>query len=117
MAQYLTYQDTNLSVGDTIQVHQEIQEGNKKRIQVFEGILIAIQNEQNNKSFTVRKIGANNIGVEKIFPVSMPAIKKIVVKRQGAVRRAKLYYLRDKIGRRASRIKEKNTFTKTAPAA
>ncbi|MCL2110407.1 50S ribosomal protein L19 [Microgenomates group bacterium] len=117
MSQYLTYQDTNLSVGDTIAVSQEIQEGSKKRVQVFEGILIAIQNRETNKTFTVRKIGAGGIGVEKIFPVNMPTIKKITVKRRGAVRRAKLYYLRDKIGRSASRIKEKNTLEKAEKKA
>lgn len=112
MAQYLEYKNQTISVGDTIRVHQEIKEGNKKRIQIFEGIVIAIKNEQNGKSFTVRKIGANSIGVEKIFPVLLPSIKKIEVKRQGDVRRSKLYYLREKIGKAASRIKEKNTFTK-----
>lgn len=112
MAQYLEHNNQTISVGDTVRVHQEIKEGNKKRIQVFEGIVIAIKNEQTGKSFTVRKIGANGIGVEKIFPVLLPSIKKIEVKRQGDVRRSKLYYLREKIGKAASRIKEKNTFTK-----
>ena len=72
MAQYFKYQDKNISVGDTIRVYQEIIENDKKRIQIFEGIVIAIKNRQNNKSFTVRKIAANNIGVEKIFPVKLP---------------------------------------------
>ena len=111
MAQYLEYKDQTISVGDTVRVHQEITEGNKKRIQIFEGIVIAVKNEQNGKSFTVRKIGANSIGVEKIFPVLLPSIKKIEVKRKGDVRRSKLYYLRDKVGKAASRIKEKSTFT------
>ncbi|MFZ5437448.1 MAG: 50S ribosomal protein L19 [Patescibacteria group bacterium] len=113
MAQHLEYNDQTISVGDTVRVHQEIKEGNKKRIQIFEGIVIVIKNEKNGKSFTVRKIGANAIGVEKIFPVLLPSIKKIEIKRQGDVRRSKLYYLREKIGKAASRIKEKNTFTKT----
>ena len=112
MAQYLEYKDQTISVGDTVRVHQEITEGNKKRIQIFEGIVIAVKNEQNGKSFTVRKIGANSIGVEKIFPVLLPSIKKVEVKRKGAVRRSKLYYLREKVGKAASRIKEKSTFTK-----
>jgi len=116
MAQYLEYKDQNISVGDTVRVHQEITEGDKKRIQIFEGIVIAIKNEGSGKSFTVRKIGANSIGVEKIFPVLLPSIKKIEVKRQGAVRRSKLYYLRDKVGKAASRIKEKNTFNKQTKA-
>ena len=107
MAQCFTYQDQKISVGDTIRVHQQITEGGKKRIQVFEGIVIAIKNRQNNKSFTVRKIAANNIGVEKIFPVSLPSIKKIEVKRKGQVRRSKLYYLRDRIGKQATALKNK----------
>ncbi len=114
MAQYFTYNDTEISTGDTLRVHQEITEGNKKRIQVFEGIVIAIKNRGNGKSFTVRKIGANGIGVEKIYPVNLPSIKKIDVRRKGAVRRSKLYFLRDRIGKAATRIKEKATNTKAA---
>lgn len=116
MAQYLQYNDQQLSVGDTVRVHQEISEGAKTRIQVFEGIIIAINNREAGKSFTVRKIGANAVGVEKIFPALLPSIKKIEVKRKGSVRRSKLYYLRDKIGKAASRVKEKSTFTKATPA-
>jgi large subunit ribosomal protein L19 len=112
MSQYLEYNNQTISVGDTVRVHQEIKEGNKKRIQIFEGIVIAVKNSETGKSFTVRKIGANAIGVEKIFPVLLPSIKKIEIKRKGDVRRSKLYYLREKIGKAASRIKEKNTFTK-----
>lgn len=112
MSQYLKYNDLSIAVGDTVRVHQEITEGKKTRIQVFEGIVIAIKNRENGKSFTVRKIGAGGIGVEKIYPVSLPAIKKIELKRQGQVRRSKLYYLRDRIGKAASKIKEKATFNK-----
>jgi len=112
MSQYLEYNNQTITVGDTIRVHQEIKEGNKKRIQIFEGIVIAVKNSETGRSFTVRKIGANAIGVEKIFPVLLPSIKKIEVKRKGDVNRSKLYYLRDKIGKAASRIKEKSTFTK-----
>ncbi len=107
MAQFFTYQDQNISVGDTVQVHQEITEGGKKRIQVFEGIVVAVRNAELNKSFTVRKIGVGGVGVEKIMPVAMPTIKKIVVKRHGEIQRAKLYFLRDKIGKAASRVKER----------
>lgn len=114
MAQYFDYNGTSINSGDTVRVHQEIAEGSKKRIQIFEGIVIAIKNSLTGKSFTVRKIGANSIGVEKIFPVALPSIKNIEVKRQGAVRRSKLYYLREKIGKAASRIKEKSAFTKAA---
>lgn len=108
MAQYLKFNDnTKFNVGDTIAVHQEITEGDKKRTQIFQGLVIAISGSQTGKSFTVRKIGANSIGVEKIYPVNAPFIKKIEVKRQGQVRRAKLYYLRDRVGKAATRIKEK----------
>lgn len=107
MSQYFKYQDQNISVGDTVRVHQEVIENEKQRIQIFEGIVIAVKNRGNNRSFTVRKIAANNIGVEKIFPVMLPTIKKIEVKRQGQVRRSKLYYLRDRIGKQATRVKEK----------
>ncbi len=107
------HQDTIASVGDTIRVHQEIVEGKNKRIQVFEGIVIAIKNAGRNKTFTVRKISANNIGVEKIFPVFLPSIKKIEVKRKGDVRRSKLYYLREKIGKAATKVKEKKQHEQT----
>ncbi len=116
MAQYFNYQDKQFSVGDTIAVHQEIAEGTKKRIQVFEGIVIAAGGMGNGKTFTVRKIGAGNIAVEKIFPCVLPSIKKIELKRQGAVRRSKLYFLREKVGRSATRIKEKKLNTKAQAA-
>jgi large subunit ribosomal protein L19 len=106
--QYLTYQGQQLGVGDTVTVHQEIVEGSKKRIQVFEGTLIAVKGREERQTFTVRKIAAGGIAVEKIFPVFLPSIKKVVAKRRGQVRRAKLYFLRGKVGRRSTRIKEKN---------
>lgn len=117
MSQYFNYQDQQIAVGDTVRVHQEISEGNKTRIQVFEGLVIAIKGREIGKTFTVRKIASNSVGVEKIMPVAAPFIKKIEIKRKGDVRRNKLYYLRDKIGKAASRIKEKNIFAKTAKAA
>jgi len=107
MAQHFIVRDQKVSVGDTVAVHQEVSEGNKKRIQIFEGIVIAAGGEGSGRSFTVRKIASNNVAVEKIFPLDLPSLQKVVVKRQGAVRRAKLYFLRQKIGRRATRIKEK----------
>lgn len=110
MSLKIKHQDTIASIGDTIRVHQEIVEGSSKRIQVFEGIIIAVKNRGQNKTFTVRKIGTNNVGVEKIFPVFMPSIKKIEVKRKGKVRRSKLYYLREKQGKAASRVKERKEF-------
>ncbi|PIY80706.1 MAG: 50S ribosomal protein L19 [Candidatus Pacebacteria bacterium CG_4_10_14_0_8_um_filter_42_14] len=113
MSQFFTILDQQVSVGDTVRVHEEITEGAKKRIQIFEGIIIASKNRDSGKSFVVRKI-ADGIGVEKIFPVNVPAIKKIEVKSKGNVRRSKLYYLRARIGKAASRIKEKKFFNKAA---
>ena len=117
MSQYLQYGDQQLAVGDTLQVSQEITEGDKKRLQIFEGILIADKNSGTGKSFVVRKIGTAEVGVEKIFPVNLPSIKKIIVKRRGQARRAKLYFLRDKKGRNGTKIKEKNLFAKTTDKA
>lgn len=116
MAQYVDYKDKKISVGDTVKVHQEITENDKTRIQIFEGIVIAIKNRDNGKSITVRKIGSNSIGVEKIYPINMPQIKDIEVKRKGSVRRAKLYFLRERVGKSATRIKEKDTNSKTKKA-
>jgi large subunit ribosomal protein L19 len=91
--------------GDTVRVAVEIVEGDKKRIQNFEGVCISIRGTGTGKTFTVRKIGANNIGVERIFPLYSESIKGIEVVRRGKVRRAKLYYLRSRKGK-AARIKE-----------
>jgi len=92
--------------GDTVRVAVEIKEGDKKRIQNFEGVVIAIKGQGAGKTFTVRKIGANNIGIERIFPLYSESIAGIEVVRKGKVRRAKLYYLRGKTGKKA-RIKER----------
>ena len=108
MSQKFLHQNTEVSVGDTVRVHQRIQEGKKSRIQVFEGIVIAIKNREVNKTFTVRKLATGGIGVEKIFPVLLPSIEKIEVKRSGDVRRSKLYYLHDRIGKAANKVKEKS---------
>lgn len=110
----------DLHVGDTIRVHykliekekvagktkRETKEETRERIQVFEGILIAIKGSGVNTMITVRKIGAAAIGIERIFPLVSPWIKKIDVKKHGDVRRSKLYYLRGKIGKDATRIQE-----------
>lgn len=117
MAQNFTYNDLEINVGDTVRVHQEISEGKKTRVQVFEGLVIAIKNREVNKTFTVRKIASGNVGVEKIFPLMMPSIKKIEVKRRGEVKRSKLYYLRDKVGKAASRVKEKSLFAQAKKTA
>ena len=94
-----------LSIGDTVDVHIKIKEGNKERIQIFTGTVIKRQNSGLNETFTVRKI-SYGVGVEKTFPVHSPRIAKIEVKRAGKVRRAKLYYLRDRVGK-AAKTKEK----------
>ncbi|HYG38419.1 MAG TPA: 50S ribosomal protein L19 [Cytophagales bacterium] len=92
--------------GDTVNVHVKIREGNKERIQQYQGTVIQIKNSgSNGETFSVRKV-SNGIGVERIFPMSSPSIDKIELVRQGAVRRARLYYLRGKMGK-AARIKEK----------
>ena len=93
------------SPGDTVVVQVKVKEGNRQRLQAFEGVVIAKRNRQLNSAFTVRKI-SNGIGVERTFQTYSPLVDSIEVKRRGAVRRAKLYYLRERSGRSA-RIKEK----------
>jgi len=89
-----------LKVGDTIKVHQKIKEGNRERIQVFEGIIIKKQGGGVNASFTVRKV-AYGVGVEKTFLVNSPMVEKVEVTRVGKARRARLFYLRDRLGKSA----------------
>lgn len=101
--------------GDTVKVHVRIQEGNKERLQVFEGIVIARKHGGSRESITVRKVSFG-VGVERIFPLHATVIDHIDVVRRGKVRRAKLYYLRDLRGK-AARIKEKDTRNKTAQAS
>lgn len=91
--------------GDTVVVQVKVKEGNRERLQAFEGVVIARRNRGMNSSFTVRKI-SHGEGVERVFPAYSPLIADIVVKRKGAVRRAKLYYMRDRKGK-AARIREK----------
>ena len=94
-----------LDIGNTVRVHVKIKEGNRERIQVFEGIIIKKQGGGLNQTFTVRKI-SYGVGVEKTFLIHSPMIEKVEVVRVGKARRAKLYYLRDRIGK-ASKTKEK----------
>jgi large subunit ribosomal protein L19 len=101
--------------GDTVKVHVRIQEGNKERLQIFEGVVIARKHGGSRESITVRKVSFG-VGVERIFPLHATVIDHIDVVRRGKVRRAKLYYLRDLRGK-AARIKEKDTRNKTAQAA
>lgn len=99
------------SVGDTVRVHFKIVEGNKERVQVYEGLVIARRNGGIRETFTVRKISFG-VGVERTFPVHSPRIDKIEVIRHGDVRRAKLYYIRDLSGKAATRVKEKKYVSK-----
>lgn len=94
----------NFRVGDTVKVHFEIIEGKTKRIQIFEGLVICFKNEGIRKTFTVRKT-SYGIGVERVFPVYSPRVVKVEIVRPGKVRRAKLYYIRDKVGK-AAKVKE-----------
>jgi large subunit ribosomal protein L19 len=94
------------NVGDTVRVHFRIVEGDKERIQVFEGVVIGRKGaESPNATFTVRRVAFNE-GVERVFPLHSPRVEKVEVSRQGRVRRAKLYYLRDRVGK-AARVKAK----------
>ncbi len=95
----------DLKIGNTVRVHVKIKEGNKERIQVFEGIIIKVQGAGVNKTFTVRKI-SYGVGVEKTFLIHSPLVEKVEVVRVGKARRAKLFYLRDRIGK-AAKTKEK----------
>ncbi|HSR03022.1 MAG TPA: 50S ribosomal protein L19 [Proteiniclasticum sp.] len=90
----------DFNVGDTVKVHVRIKEGEKERIQVFEGAVIKIQNGGARENFTVRRL-AYGVGVERTFPVNSPSVDKLEIVRKGRVRRAKLFYLRDKIGKAA----------------
>lgn len=93
-----------VTVGDTVRVHLKVKEGNRERIQVFEGTVIAKKHGGLEETFTVRRV-SYGVGVEKVFPVHAPSIEKIETVRHGKVRRAKLYYLRDRVGKSA-KIKE-----------
>lgn len=97
--------EQNIHIGDTLRVHNKVVEGNKTRIQVFEGILIRLRGRDVNATFTVRKIGAAAVGVERTWPLNATSIVKIEVKKKTAgVRRSKLYYLRDLTGKSAVRV-------------
>lgn len=98
--------------GDTVAVHYKIKEGDRERIQVFEGVVIAKKGGGSRETFIVRKV-SYGVGVERIFPLHSPLIDKIEVKRQGKVRRAKLYYLRG-LSKKASRIKERSRIEQIA---
>lgn len=118
MANQIIIGDNTLHIGDTIRVHykliekekvagkakKEVKEETRERTQVFEGILINIKGNGRNKTFTVRRLATGKIGVERIFPFISPWLKKVEVKEKGNVKRAKLYYLRGRIGREAEKL-------------
>lgn len=107
MANQIKWADKiEFSVGDTIKVSTTVKEGEKTRTQIFQGIVIAIRGTGEGKNFIVRKIAVGNIGVEKIFPINTPTVTGIEIVKKGKVRRAKLYYLRDLIGKKATKIKD-----------
>jgi large subunit ribosomal protein L19 len=105
MANQAVHKDITFHVGDTVRVHQSIKEGDKSRIQIFEGVVIAIH-AKDDPTFVVRKIAVGSIGVEKIFPLHAPVVVKVEVKKTSFTRRAKLYFLRDLIGKAATKIRE-----------
>ena len=103
-SEYIRTDLPKFNIGDTVRVHVKIKEGSRQRIQVFEGIVLKRQNGGVRETFTVRRV-AYGVGVERTFPVNAPIIEKIQVVRRGKVRRAKLYYLRDRVGK-AAKVKE-----------
>ncbi len=105
--------DAKFNVGDSVKVHTKVVEGDKERIQVFSGVVIGKRGRGLNETFTVRRISYGE-GVERIFPLHSPRVDKIEVERQGEVRRAKLTYLRSRLGKGATLVKEKTTKTEAA---
>lgn len=123
MALQAVHNDSKFGVGDVVRVHQKIKEAEDKfRTQIFEGIVLGIKGHENRKTFTVRRIGAQKIGIEQIFPITSPNIEKIEVVREGlpGVQHSKLYYIRDKSTREIekiySRAKRKNLVEATPKA-
>ena len=96
----------DLRPGDSVSVHVMIKEGNRERVQEFKGVVLRVRNSGNNANFTVRRTASNGIGVERTFLFRSPRIEKVVVERSSHVRRSKLYFLRDRTGKRA-RLKQK----------
>ena len=97
---------TDFRVGDTVKVHTRVVEGGKERIQLFAGIVISMKGQGVGQSFTVRKLSYGE-GVERVFPVHTPRVTKVEIVKHGAVRRARLHYLRDRVGKEAVQVKER----------
>ena len=104
-AKYAKAEPPVANVGDTVRVHVKIKEGSRERVQIFEGIVIAKKHGGIDESITVRRV-SYGVGVEKVFPIHAPAVERIELVRRGKARRAKLYYLRDRVGKSA-KLKEK----------
>jgi len=106
MALTAKHKGSEFAIGDTVSVMQEVKEGDKTRKQAFEGIVISIKGKGENKSFTVRRIGVQKVGIERIFPLAAPTIEKVEVVRKGlrGVRRARLYYIREQSQREVEKI-------------
>jgi large subunit ribosomal protein L19 len=104
--------ELKFNVGDTVKVHTRVVEGDKERIQIFAGIVIGRRGRGLNETFTVRRISYGE-GVERVFPIHSPRVEKVEVERQGKVRRAKLTYLRGRIGKKAMMVKEKENLNRT----
>jgi len=115
-AQFLKKEPAVFKVGDTVRVHTKVVEGDKERIQIFTGVVIGRRGHGINETFTVRRISYGE-GVERVFPMHSPRIDRVEVERHGAVRRAKLTYLRNRIGRGATLVKEKTSAGAIAAAA
>ena len=103
---YIRKEALKFEVGDTVDVHFRVTEGDKTRIQIFSGIIIAKKGGGIREAFNVRRVSYGE-GVERVFPINSPLIEKVVVKKKGRVKRAKLYYLRDRKGKKATKVKEK----------
>lgn len=106
MAIFIKHKEITFGVGDKVRVVQKIKERDKSRLAVFEGIVIAIKGRDKSKTFTVRRVGEQKIGIERIFPIDLPALEKIEVIKKGTsgVKRAKLYYLREKSAKEIEKI-------------
>ena len=107
MALFAVHNGNQFSIGDLVRVYQKIHEDQKIRTQIFEGTVIAVRGEGQNKSFVVRRIGAGGIGTERIFPLFSPLVERVEVRAKGKVRRSKLYYIREKTSSELADITKK----------
>ena len=107
--EYLQEGRDQFKVGDGVKVHVRVREGDKERIQIFAGIVIARKGSGIHETFTVRRI-ASGVGVERVFPVNSPLIEKVEIDRESITMRSRMYYLRDRVGKEATKVKEKRLF-------